>query len=353
MFKGILITKDESGYQAAVQQIDDAVLPEGDVTVRVEWSTLNYKDGLALTGKSPVVQRFPMVPGIDFAGTVSESSNPDWKAGDRVVLNGWGVGETHCGGLAELARVRGEWLVPLPAAFRHVRRWRSARPATPPCSACWRWKGTASSRPTAKFWSPVANGGVGGRGHRAAVESRLLGGGVDRLFRRSRTPEERCNGGHRTQRTLRAGQAARQGELGRRRRHAGQPDAGRTPARRPRPSRRRGRLRAGRRHGFPGDGGAVHPARRDAVRHRQRHGAAGGASGSPWARLAGDLDIAKLDAITTEIGLSEAATGARLLEGSRGAGGSSSISAAERRAIRRRPEFGRFTASTPGASRAR
>jgi len=117
MFKGILITRDESGYQAAVRQIDDAVLSEGDVTVRVEWSTLNYKDGLALTGKAPVVRRFPMVPGIDFAGTVRTSSNPAWKAGDRVLLNGWGVGETHCGGLAEVARVRGEWLVPLPAAF--------------------------------------------------------------------------------------------------------------------------------------------------------------------------------------------------------------------------------------------
>ena len=117
MFKGILITKDESGYQAALQQIDEAVLNDGDVTVQVEWSTINYKDGLALTGKSPVVRRFPLVPGIDFAGTVSASSNPVWKVGDRVVLNGWGVGETHCGGLAEVARVKGEWLVPLPAAF--------------------------------------------------------------------------------------------------------------------------------------------------------------------------------------------------------------------------------------------
>ena len=117
MFKGILITKDESGYQATLQQIEEAVLNEGDVTVQVEWSTINYKDGLALTGKSPVVRRFPLVPGIDFAGTVSASSNPVWKVGDRVVLNGWGVGETHCGGLAEVARVKGEWLVPLPAAF--------------------------------------------------------------------------------------------------------------------------------------------------------------------------------------------------------------------------------------------
>ena len=117
MFKGVLITKEDSAYQAVFQSIDDAVLPEGDVRVKVEWSTLNYKDGLAITGRSPVVRRFPMVPGIDFAGTVVESTNAAWKTGDRVILNGWGVGETHCGGLAEMARVKGEWLVPLPAAF--------------------------------------------------------------------------------------------------------------------------------------------------------------------------------------------------------------------------------------------
>ncbi|MEI8170882.1 MAG: MDR family oxidoreductase [Rhodoferax sp.] len=117
MFKGILITKDDAGYKAALQTIDPTVLPEGDVTVQVEWSTLNYKDGLAITGKSPVVRRFPMVPGIDFAGTVTESTNPAWKTGDKVILNGWGVGETHCGGLAEVARVKGQWLVPLPKSF--------------------------------------------------------------------------------------------------------------------------------------------------------------------------------------------------------------------------------------------
>jgi len=83
----------------------------------VAWSTLNYKDGLAITGKSPVVRRFPMVPGIDFAGTVTHSSHAAWKVGDKVILNGWGVGETHCGGLAQVARVKGDWLVPLPAAF--------------------------------------------------------------------------------------------------------------------------------------------------------------------------------------------------------------------------------------------
>lgn len=117
MFQGILITKDEAGYHASVQAIDDSVLPEGDVTVQVDWSTLNYKDGLAITGRSPVVRRFPMIPGIDFAGTVVASQHPGWQVGDRVVLNGWGVGETHCGGLAEKARVKGDWLVRLPPAF--------------------------------------------------------------------------------------------------------------------------------------------------------------------------------------------------------------------------------------------
>ena len=117
MFHGILVTKDDAGYHATLQGIDDAVLGEegeGDVSVRVEWSTLNYKDGLALTGKAPIVRRFPLVPGIDFAGTVLRSAHPAWKPGDQVILNGWGVGETHCGGLAELARVKGDWLVPLP-----------------------------------------------------------------------------------------------------------------------------------------------------------------------------------------------------------------------------------------------
>ncbi|MCF8167329.1 MAG: oxidoreductase [Rhodoferax sp.] len=114
MFKGILVTKGDAGYRAALQEIDDAVLPDGEVKVSVEWSTLNYKDGLAITGKSPVVRRFPMVPGIDFSGAVVESTHAAWKPGDQVILNGWGVGETHCGGLAEVARVKGDWLVALP-----------------------------------------------------------------------------------------------------------------------------------------------------------------------------------------------------------------------------------------------
>jgi acrylyl-CoA reductase (NADPH) len=113
-FKAIRIDKAEKGTTATLTQFDEAELMEGDVTVRVEWSTLNYKDGLALTGKAPVVRRFPMIAGIDFAGTVEQSSHPQWKAGDKVVCNGWGMGETHLGAYAEKARVKGDWLVRLP-----------------------------------------------------------------------------------------------------------------------------------------------------------------------------------------------------------------------------------------------
>jgi acrylyl-CoA reductase (NADPH) len=113
-FKAIRIDKAEKGTTAALTQFDEAELMEGDVTIRVEWSTLNYKDGLAVTGKAPVVRRFPMIAGIDLAGTVEQSSHPQWKAGDKVICTGWGMGETHLGAYAEKARVKGDWLVRLP-----------------------------------------------------------------------------------------------------------------------------------------------------------------------------------------------------------------------------------------------
>ena len=116
-FKAIVIEKSDGGTEAALTDFDEADLMEGDVTVRVEYSTLNYKDGLALTGKAPVVRRFPMIAGIDFAGTVETSSHPAWKPGDKVILNGWGCGETHLGAYAAKARVKGDWLVPLPASM--------------------------------------------------------------------------------------------------------------------------------------------------------------------------------------------------------------------------------------------
>jgi acrylyl-CoA reductase (NADPH) len=113
VFKAILIEQENGKQRVGVTELDESRLPEGEVTVRVACSTLNYKDALAITGRAPVVRRFPMVPGIDFAGTVERSDDPAWRPGDRVVLNGWGVGEQHWGGLAGMARVKGDWLVPL------------------------------------------------------------------------------------------------------------------------------------------------------------------------------------------------------------------------------------------------
>ena len=117
MFKAIVVEKDEAPYRASLKEVDDSALPAGEVTVRVDYSTINYKDGLALTGKSPVVRKFPLHAGIDFAGTVLDSSDARYKAGDAVLLNGWGVGESHSGGLAQMARVKADWLVPLPAGL--------------------------------------------------------------------------------------------------------------------------------------------------------------------------------------------------------------------------------------------
>ena len=114
-FKAILVSRDENKKQSvAVTELSEADLMEGDVTVTIDATTVNYKDGLAITGMAPVVRRFPLVPGIDFAGTVRDSAHPDWKPGDKVILNGWGTGETHHGAFAGISRVKGDWLVPLP-----------------------------------------------------------------------------------------------------------------------------------------------------------------------------------------------------------------------------------------------
>jgi acrylyl-CoA reductase (NADPH) len=115
--RAIVISKDEGGQQVEVTDVNEDDLPEGDVTIRIEYSSLNYKDSLAITGSSPVVRSFPMVPGVDLAGTVETSEHEDFEVGDGVVLNGWGIGEIRWGGLATRARVNGDWLVPLPDAF--------------------------------------------------------------------------------------------------------------------------------------------------------------------------------------------------------------------------------------------
>jgi acrylyl-CoA reductase (NADPH) len=116
-FKAVVVEKTDAGQTVRLTDFDDRDLMDGDVTVAIEYSTLNYKDGLAVTGKSPVVRRFPMIAGVDFAGTVEQSSHPSWKPGDKVLVNGWGLGETHLGAYAEKARVKGDWLVRLPASL--------------------------------------------------------------------------------------------------------------------------------------------------------------------------------------------------------------------------------------------
>src|SRR5688500_315472 len=116
-FKAILLTQQANDFDARVADVDEKDLPQGDVVLRVEYYTINYKDALALTNRSPVVRKWPMVAGIDAVGVVEVSNHPRWKAGDRGILNGWGLGETHWGGLAQKMRVKGDWLVPLPAAF--------------------------------------------------------------------------------------------------------------------------------------------------------------------------------------------------------------------------------------------
>ncbi|MFN0262675.1 MDR family oxidoreductase [Tepidamorphus sp. 3E244] len=120
-FPAILISKEgEKGQKAELTTLSDSDLMDGDVTVRVTHSTLNYKDGLALTGKAPIVRTWPLIPGIDFAGEVEASDNPEFKPGDRVILNGWGVGETHHGGFAGKARVKGDWLIPCPDSLTNA-----------------------------------------------------------------------------------------------------------------------------------------------------------------------------------------------------------------------------------------
>ena len=116
-FRAILISKTDAGQKAELTTLEESDLMEGDVTVDVTHSSVNYKDGLAVTGKAPIARRFPLIPGIDFAGVVRSSSNPRWKAGDEVVLNGYGVGEMHHGGFSEVARVKGDWLVPVPKGW--------------------------------------------------------------------------------------------------------------------------------------------------------------------------------------------------------------------------------------------
>lgn len=143
-FKALIVDKDDDGKtHAAVQEIDESRLPVGDVTVAVEYSTLNYKDGLCIGPGGGLVRNYPHVPGIDFAGTVEESTDDWYKPGDKVVLTGWRVGEAWWGGYSQKASVKGEWLVRFPKASAPATPWPSALPVSRPCSPSWRSRNTA------------------------------------------------------------------------------------------------------------------------------------------------------------------------------------------------------------------
>ncbi len=269
-FKAIRIDKAEKGTTVALTQFDEAELMEGDVTIRVEWSTLNYKDGLAVTGKAPVVRRFPMIAGIDFAGTVEQSSHPQWKAGDKVICNGWGMGETHLGAYAEKARVKGDWLVRLPEGM-------SSRDAmaigTAGYTAMLSVLALEKYGLTPDRGPIVVTGAAGGVGSVAiAVLSKL---GYHVIASTGRAAEAGYlkgigrRRGDRSQRTRGAGQAAGQGALGGRNRQRRLDDA-RQYSLDDKIRRRHRRLRSGRGHGPAVLGGAVYFTRRVSVGHRFR-----------------------------------------------------------------------------------
>ena len=274
-FKAIVIEKADGGTKAALADFDEANLMDGDVTVAVEYSTLNYKDGLAITGKAPVVRRFPMIAGIDFAGTVEASSNPAWKPGDKVILNGWGCGETHLGGYGGKARVKGDWLVRLPASMstrEAMAIGTAGYTAMLAVMALERHGLTPANGPVA------VTGAAGGVGSVAVAILAKRGFAVSAVTGRAnggRLPQGPGRGrDRRAQGARRAAEAARQGALGGRRRcgrfdHAGQPVVD-DPL-----WRGGGRLRAGRGHGSAKLGRPIHFARGVSLRHRFRDVPAG------------------------------------------------------------------------------
>ena len=243
---------------------------EGDVTVRPEWSTINYKDALAITGKAPVVRRFPMIAGLDFAGTVESSSHPDWKAGDKVIGNGWGMSETHLGAYAQKARVKGDWLVRVPATM-------SARDTmaigTAGYTAMLSVIALERAGVTPDKGPVIVTGAAGGVGSVAVALLAKLGyqviasTGRPRRGRLSQGPRRLRN--PRPQGTRRPGQGAGQGALGRRHRLGRFHDPRQCPVHDPL-WRGGGGLRARRRYGFAVERRALHFARGVAFGHRFR-----------------------------------------------------------------------------------
>jgi len=314
-FKALLIEKDDAGYRAAVKDVGDKVLGAGEVTVRVAYSTINYKDGLAITGKSPVVRKFPLVAGIDFAGTVESSDDSRFKPGDRVLLNGFGVGESHSGGLAQRARVKADWLLPLPAGLseRRAMALGTAGYTAMLCVMALQRHGVTAE--SGEVLVTGANGGVG------TVAISLL----SRLGYRVVASTGRLNEAGFLQSLGAAEVISRDtfsnpGKPLAKERFAGVVDAvgSHTLANACAATRYGGAVAAcGLAQGmdFPG---SVAPF---ILRGISLYGidsvmAPMTARSAAWARLASDMDLAKLDSLTQEIGLGDAvAAGARILAG--------------------------------------
>ena len=314
-FKALLIEKDDAGYRAAVKDVGDEVLGAGEVTVRVAYSTINYKDGLAITGKSPVVRKFPLVAGIDFAGTVESSDDSRFKPGDRVLLNGFGVGESHSGGLAQRARVKADWLLPLPAGLseRRAMALGTAGYTAMLCVMALQRHGVTAE--SGEVLVTGANGGVG------TVAISLL----SRLGYRVVASTGRLNEAGFLQSLGAAEVISRDtfsnpGKPLAKERFAGVVDAvgSHTLANACAATRYGGAVAAcGLAQGmdFPG---SVAPF---ILRSISLYGidsvmAPMTARSAAWARLASDMDLAKLDSLTQEIGLGDAvAAGARILAG--------------------------------------
>ena len=268
-FKAIVVEKNDGGQNVRLANFDEANLMDGDVTVRVEWSTVNYKDGLAVTGKMPVVRRFPMIAGIDFAGTAVSSTHPQWKPGDRVILNGRALGETHLGGYAEKARVKGDWLVQLACA--HTAPVEAMAIGTAGYAAMLAVMALERHGVTPRHGPVIVTGATGGLGSIAValLASSALPSSPRPAVRPKQITSEVLGAGEIIERNELAG-AAR--PLGQERWAGGIDSVGSTTLANvlsmTRLWRRRRRLRTGRRDGFAGLGRAVYSARGVADRHR-------------------------------------------------------------------------------------
>ena len=314
-FKAIVIDKTEGGQTVRLTDFDEKDLMDGDVTVAVEWSTLNYKDGLALTGKSPVVRRFPMIAGIDFAGTVETSSHPAWKAGDRVILNGWGLGETHLGAFAQKARVKGDWLVRLPEKI-------SARDAmaigTAGYTAMLAVIALERAGVVPARGPVIVTGAAGGVGSVAIAILSKLGYTVIASTGRP-TEADYLKGLGAAEIIERKELTGAPRTLGKERWAGGIDAVGLDDARQCAVDdtlwRGGCRLRPCRRHGSADQRGPFHSARRVVDRHRLGHVPAAAAARG-LAPLETDLDRDKIAAMTSEIGLDNVIdAGARILAG--------------------------------------